>query len=387
MSNVLIISQTNIFSGAEVVLKDYLLKNNAHDFFIYTNAASEIVNEYDNVISFQRIYSSKTMRTFELRKRPYFLLIYMIYIILNLFTIYHIVKKHKIEVLYGNNSYDLILVVLYKKIINKKIKIITHIHDMLTDKNIPGLFLKKFGGDINEIIVPSRATKNAIQRLVLNEKKIKVVYNGMPVVIKNQVSIIKAIKAKYGIPEDKVVLAFLGSIDTRKRPDLFLKIIENLKDINSNFYCLMAGKTVDLNLLNHIKKTIDEKRLPVRFLGQLERKEIMKIYEAIDVLVLTSDRDPLPTVILEAMIYGKIVFARDVDGVKEMIENNISGFTFSYNEQEKEIAMHLNQVLLNEIKCIDNIKANAIMTVHKKFSMEKKKEKINKCIDYVINKP
>ena len=61
-----------------------------------------------------------------------------------------------------------------------------------------------------------------------------------------------------------------------------------------------------------------------KYLGELPRKLLLEeIYPMIDFLMLTSDRDPLPTVILEAMNFGAIVLSRNVDGVSDIINDGI----------------------------------------------------------------
>ena len=52
---------------------------------------------------------------------------------------------------------------------------------------------------------------------------------------------------------------------------------------------------------------------------------------------MLSDRDPLPTVILEAMSMKNIVIARNVDGVNEIILDQINGFVVDYNFKNRNV--------------------------------------------------
>lgn len=53
--------------------------------------------------------------------------------------------------------------------------------------------------------------------------------------------------------------------------------------------------------------------------------EISSLYEEMDVLLLTSRRDPLPRVIMEAMCHGVPVVATQVDGIPELVEDGVTG--------------------------------------------------------------
>jgi glycosyltransferase involved in cell wall biosynthesis len=50
------------------------------------------------------------------------------------------------------------------------------------------------------------------------------------------------------------------------------------------------------------------------------------VYAQADVVLLTSRRDPLPRVVMEAMCHGLPVVATRVDGIPEMVEDGATGF-------------------------------------------------------------
>ena len=120
MKKVLFISYTNIFGGAEYVLCDYLRNNNYHDYYIYTTNKEEVILEYKKILSNKNIYTSNKMNIVSIRKSFFVAIKNIMY---NLIVIHKIVKKNNIDMLYGNNTLDVLLLVLYKKLINKNIKI------------------------------------------------------------------------------------------------------------------------------------------------------------------------------------------------------------------------------------------------------------------------
>ena len=224
MKRVLILSQTSVFGGAEVVLTDFLKENTSHDFLIFTSSDNSIIGKYKELLPNAKIITSSTMRFYSMREHP----LKAIYeLLIRLKKVNQIVKEHKIDILYGNNTADLITVVLYKKIYNRQIKIISHIHDML---DLPVYrkylrFIRRFDNIVNAYIVPSRAGKKAFAEFVHDENKIHVIHNGVSCEHEKTTLTKEQLKEKYGIPAEKKVMLFVGQISKRKRPDRFIEIV------------------------------------------------------------------------------------------------------------------------------------------------------------------
>lgn len=120
----------------------------------------------------------------------------------------------------------------------------------------------------------------------LNEKKwgkkVKVIYLGVDS------------KTKY--IEKKVLkkIAFIGSVEERKRPFLFLSLAEKFNDLDFE----MIG---DGSLLPDVKTEAKEKGINnITFYGRLNNGQVLDKLNDIDLLVITSKQEGLPKVILEA---------------------------------------------------------------------------------------
>ena len=119
----------------------------------------------------------------------------------------------------------------------------------------------------------------------------------------------------------------------------------------------------------------------ILYIGEMKRDDILKyIYPEITALLLTSDRDPLPTVLLEAMGSGALVIARDVDGVKEIIDDKKDGFIFGYDSNIKDISKMIDNVLVSSN---ENIRANAVEKIKYKFSNKNKQRIVNNIIENI----
>lgn len=367
MKNVLILSAVDNIGGAEIVLKDFLLNNSKHNFYLLTSNDEKIKNFYNGCIDEKNFFGSKNFKGYYFKKKP-FVSLKKLYKAAK--EIHFYVKKYTVNVIYGNNTKDLFIILFYKKFFNNKIKVISHIHDMLTSFHHQ-LFFKIFGKGIDVYITPSKACKEALIQNTVEEKKIICVYNGVKVPNYRQVY-----KEK-----NEWNIFFIGNICFRKRVDLFIEIIENLCAISDK---KITGYIIGEILEEKYYKSLNlENKKNIKYLGKMTKLKLEKeVYPAIDFLLLCSDKDPLPTVILEAMSYGKIVFARNVDGVHEIIDNEEDGFIFDYNAEPMEIAKHLYRTI-TDINKLNTMSLKAIEKVKYKFDLRKKNAKINKIIEEI----
>lgn len=365
MKRVLFISYTNFFGGAEYVLWDYLKRIDTTNIYMYTTNRKEVIDKYKQVFKEQNIFSSEKMDIVSIRKKT---IKSILNIFFNLYEINKIVKKCKIEVLYGNNTLDILLITLYKKYINSNIKVISHIHDIL-EKNLYIKYIKRNSKYVDKFIVPSNITKKSLERCYIKENKIEVIYNG-----------IDSKKQLKKFSDKKVFQIYcIGQICKRKRQDIFVDTIKILNQKNNRYKGFLIGKITEEKYYNDIKNKFND---DIIYLGELERKNLVKnIYPNIDILLLTSDRDPLPTVILEAMSMGIIVIARNVDGVKEIISDGKDGFIFAYNSNIEDIVHLIEYVERLSIEEKNKIGKSAQLKIKNNFSIMDKVIKINKILE------
>lgn len=376
MKKILFLSYTNVFSGAESVLCDYLKENNINENYIYTTDANYIIKEYEKYLEKDKIYISEKMNIVSIRKHPFVAIKNLLY---NLYKINIIVRKNNIDILYGNNTLDIALLVLYKKYLNRNIKVVSHIHDIIDKKDYKKFFIEKYNKYVDKFIVPSIATKESLKLCNINDEKIEVVYNGIEL-HEDKKRQYNFIREKFNINKDKKIICIIGQFCKRKRQDLFIDIVDCLnKKYNNKYVGIIIGQITDKDFYEEMKLKIQD---PILFINDMKREEIFKyIYPNIDALILLSDRDPLPTVILEAMSMKTIVIARNVDGVKEIILDQINGFMIDYNFKIEILSTLIEQVMnLNEKDKI-KIKNNARKTIQEKFTLEIKKNTINDIIN------
>ena len=111
----------------------------------------------------------------------------------------------------------------------------------------------------------------------------------------------------------------------------------------------------------------------------IKHEKMQDFYSGIDCLILTSDSDPLPTVLLEAMKSGVLVCARDVGGVREIIDHKINGIIFDYNFNSREVAEAIMK-LIDDKDSLNMHLIEAQKKVRQIFTVDKKKEVVNTLI-------
>jgi glycosyltransferase involved in cell wall biosynthesis len=136
------------------------------------------------------------------------------------------------------------------------------------------------------------------------------------------------VKISEKMPEAKqatapVTAAFVGQFTRNKQPQRFLEALALARRAFPQLKAVMAG---DGPLLVEMRELAQRLNIAdnVQILGYVETVEI--VYSGMDFLVLTSDREAFGRTIMEAMAHGRAVIAARVDGVPELVEDNITGF-------------------------------------------------------------
>ena len=139
------------------------------------------------------------------------------------------------------------------------------------------------------------------------------------------------------ISEEAFVVLFLGRMIRQKRPDRFVEVIEQLhnKYQSGNFFGLMVG---DGPLMTEVGALVDQKGLGGVLKLAGAQTEVWPFIAASDVLVLTSDTEGLPGVVLEAALLHVPSVASEVGGVRECIEEGHTGFIVSSADVDQYVA-------------------------------------------------
>jgi glycosyltransferase involved in cell wall biosynthesis len=173
------------------------------------------------------------------------------------------------------------------------------------------------------------------------------------------------LRKQWGIPENAFVVLFLGNFTKQKRPDRFIEIIEQVSLHHPQIHGLMVGDgPLKYEILDHCKIAgIEEK---VTFSGY--QQDVRPFISMCNLLMLTSDTEGLPGVVLEAAAMRKTTLTGAVGGVEEFVFNGVSGVVtdkLEVSSFKKELEM-----LINDSVKINRMSETAHRLVMDKFNLE-----------------
>ena len=195
--------------------------------------------------------------------------------------------------------------IFYKNIVKKYF--LSHQFACLTNGNIGRLYVKNYG-------VPDSKIYNQYLTVDINllskEKINKEVYK-------------KEIRNKYSIPEDAIVLIFVGRLVKLKGVQDLIKASIILRDKGYKIHTLIIGNG---NYEKELKLLAEEKGY-IHFVGYIESKIVYKYYYASDIFILPTYNDPWGLVVNEAMACGLPIITTTSCGVyMDLVKNN--GFVY-----------------------------------------------------------
>jgi len=197
----------------------------------------------------------------------------------------------------------------------------------------------------DHITVICEGLKNDLINRGIPAQKVTVIPNGVD--IKNFYPVEKSneLLDKYNL-HNKIIIGYIGSLVKYEGLDTLIEAAKIMQPINPNIKYLIVGKGEDKENLSQIVK---ENNLAdsVIFTGAIPHTQILDYYSLIDILVyprkssrVTEHITPLKP--LEAMALKKLTIGSDVGGIKELIQNNTTGYLFKHNDSQ-DLAKKVHQ--------------------------------------------
>jgi glycosyltransferase involved in cell wall biosynthesis len=136
------------------------------------------------------------------------------------------------------------------------------------------------------------------------------------------------------LPEDHVILLYVGRLCSRTKIDLFPLVLAFLrivaKTTDKNITLVLAGDDVGTNVASRLRSFGDDLCLSDNLVirPNITSEEKYSLYNAADIFVALSDnvQETFGLSVLEAMSSGLPVIASDWDGYKETIKHGETGF-------------------------------------------------------------
>lgn len=144
-----------------------------------------------------------------------------------------------------------------------------------------------------------------------------------------------ATRAALGIPGDALVVGSIGRLDEQKEPLSLIRIFDVIAQRHLNAYLVFVGQGP---LAKNARAECDRHGWAgrVRFTGF--RDDVERLYPALDVHVLLSQREGFGISTVEAMACGVAVLATDVPGTRDVMHGSQAGVLVPYSAHEAAVA-------------------------------------------------
>lgn len=270
------------------------------------------------------------------------------------------VKKIKPDILHTHLGGD-----IYGRLtgfMSKVPVIVSTEHNLNQQERKSATYLKALTSAWADMIFPvSEAVKNdALKRYHLTSHKLEVIYNGIDLNVFKPNSQTRRAKDW----NEKIIIGGLGRLTEQKGFKVLIDAV--LKSKHKDYLVKIGGEG---ELKNNLQKQIDNLGLTehVFLVGQVEPVSFLN---EIDIFVLPSLWEGLGLVALEAAALNKPIIASEVDGIKEII-NQDNGWLFSTGNSS-QLANQIDELIENlNSQEVEKKLDLARKTVAEKFSLEK----------------
>ena len=172
----------------------------------------------------------------------------------------------------------------------------------------------------------------------------------------------KTIKKGYDIPQDAFVLVLVALLRPRKGVEVIIKAMESVLKRIPDVYLFIVGNddiSESPGYGNGLRKLSIELGVESHVLFTGFQEDVPAILKECDLMVLPSlFGEGFPMVIPEAMVMGVPVIASRIEGIPELIEDNVNGFLVDPGNSE-QLSKKIVKVLENPI-LLENVRKEAL---------------------------
>ncbi len=174
----------------------------------------------------------------------------------------------------------------------------------------------------DKVICVSSDLFEAVQKAGVLKEKLFFIDNAIDTEIYRRAEPPHVVKARLGFSPDRRLIGAVGRLSGEKNFASLIQAVSNLLDQGHDVELAIAGDGPERASLERL---IASQREPERFHLLGFQSDLAELYQAVDVFALSSLREGLPNVLLEAMAFEVPVAATTAGGIARLIENNHNG--------------------------------------------------------------
>ncbi|WGE48588.1 glycosyltransferase [Actinobacillus equuli] len=285
-------------------------------------------------------------------------------LVTNIIKIRQILRKEKPDIFYLHSTFA--GVIGRFAAISMGCKIIYNPHGWSFKMNVSKLkqtFYKIVEGGLafltDMFVLISKSEYEAARSIGVSEMKCCLIYNGIETTRKTDIATIPSLDTKY-------VIGMIGRISEQKNPMFFAQFAKEILKQHPNTYFILVG---DGEQRKQLEEYLERNNLNDAFYitGWVTNPE--SYLNLFDQAVLFSKWEGFGLAVAEYMAYNKPVIVTGIDGIRDLIQNEINGFTIV--EGDLNDSVNKSNRLRNEPKTVAKFIEASNELIQEKFNAKK----------------
>ena len=178
-------------------------------------------------------------------------------------------------------------------------------------------------------------------------------------------------KARFGVDSQRFLIGAVGRLSEEKGFHHLINALARLITAGHSVGLVIAGEG---HLRDQLQRQINELELQehVRLCGFLP--DPRDLYQAIDLFVLSSLREGLPNVVLEAMASQRPVVATNCNGIPNLLKHEVNGLVIPIDNEDALHAAVLKCVTSDALRA--QLAINGRRTIEERYCFDRRMKKI-----------
>jgi glycosyltransferase involved in cell wall biosynthesis len=289
-------------------------------------------------------------------------------------------RKHNVTIWHGHDYKTNALGLLLKRF--HSMRLVTTVHGWVQHTSRTPLYYRvdKFClPKYEKVFCVSDDLFQESRKVGVPEKRCILLENAIDTVEYTRSLAVDQAKAKLGLSDDAFLVGGVGRLSGEKAFDVLIRSIKDLRDKGINARLIIVGEGGDRARLEGIVRELH--------LGEFVKlpgwqSDVRTYFEAMDVFALSSVREGLPNVLLEAMALEVPCVATRINGIPRLIQDGRNGFLVNPGDQAGLTAA-LHGVLTNaDLRQV--FRSAARRTIETRYSFPARMEKLKVIYDEIL---
>jgi glycosyltransferase involved in cell wall biosynthesis len=197
---------------------------------------------------------------------------------------------------------------------------------------------------LSGMIAISEAIRNSLLKIGCDRSRIHYIPNGVDITRFSPTSSTERqeLRDRIGWPKNRFILAFVGGLSARKRPEWIVEALSLLQQAGHDTIAAFVGPERERGCLARLESQARHYGVYGRILWHKQTDSIEDIYRASNVFCLPSSREGMSNALLEAVSCGLPSLATQVSGSEEIICHGRNGFFVS---SPQELAYYVGKLV------------------------------------------